>query len=161
MKIGGVVNELLYPHWQYVEEDLHGIAQRVTEYDAEARLARDMISGQLGLARKIPNPDPYGLGHTWVIAKRLQDTDGEPLEGEPDARVLEQQKASDAWRVGNLTAWRTAQEQMWRVNEVARIEKEIEKNMGLAEEMVWTARRKDLHHEAPVSVPADIPKSDG
>ncbi len=161
MKLAGVVNELLYPHWQYVEEDLHNISGRVQEYDADARLARDMLSGQLGLARKIPNPDPYGIGHTWVIAKKLQDTNGEPLEGEPDARVLDQQKASDAWRVKNLDSWRTAQEQMWRVNEVARIEKEIEKNMGLAEEMVWTARRKDLHHEAPVAVPKDISKSDG
>lgn len=161
MKLAGVVNELLYPHWQYVEEDLHNISGRVQEYDADARLARDMLSGQLGLARKIPNPDPYGIGHTWVIAKKLQDTNGEPLEGEPDARVLDQQQASDAWRVKNLDSWRTAQEQMWRVNEVARIEKEIEKNMGLAEEMVWTARRKDLHHEAPVAVPKGISKSDG
>jgi hypothetical protein len=161
MKLGGVVNELIYPHWQFVEGDLHGVAERVQEYDAEAKLARDMISGQLGLARKIANPDPHGLGHTWVIAKRLQDSDGTPLEGEPDARVVEQQKASDAWRVGNLKAWRTSQEQMWRLNEIARVEREIEKNMGIAEEMVWTARRKDLHHEAPVSVPADIPKSDG
>lgn len=161
MKIGGVVNDLLYPHWQFVEGDLHNISERVTEYDAEAKLARDSFSGQLGLARKVDDPDPDGGSHCWLIAKRLVDDEtGDPLTGEPDKRVLDKQREADAWRVDNLDAWRRTTETMWQMNERARVAKSIEKNMENAEEMVWTARRKDLHQEAPVSVPKDIP-SDG
>lgn len=146
------VNEFLYPDWRFVEEDLHDISGRVQEYDAEARLARDEISGQLGLARQIANPDPTGTGSIWVIAKRLLDSDDEPLTGEPDARVLEQQRASDAFRIQNIDAWRRTQEKVWEANERRRIQHEIEKNMANAEEFVWTARRKDLHQAAPITV---------
>lgn len=95
------------------------------------------------------------------MAKRLvNDETGEPLDGEPDARVLEKQREADAWRIGNLDAWRRTSNTMWQMNEQARIERNIEKNMEKAEEMVWVARRKDLHHEAPVQITKDIP-SDG
>ena len=151
------VNELLYPDWRFVEEDLHDIAGRVQEYDQDARLARDDVSGQLGLARKVANPDPTGTGEIWVIAKRLLASDDEPLAGEPDARVLEQQRASDAFRIQNIDAWRRTQEKVWQANENRRIQREIEKNMANAEEFVWTARRKDLHQMAPVTVPKDTP----
>ncbi len=151
------VNDLLYPDWRFVEEDLHDISRRVQEYDQDARLARDDVSGQLGLARRVANPDPTGDGSIWVIAKRLLDSDDEPLAGEPDARVLEQQRASDAFRHQNLAAWRRTQEKVWEANERRRIQREIEKNMDNAEKFVWTARRKDLNQMAPVAVPKDTP----
>lgn len=158
MKLGSVVNDLLYPHWQFVEGDLHDIHNRVTEYDAEAKLARDSFSGQLGLARKVSNPDPDGAGHCWLIAKRLIDPEtDEPLTGEPDKRVLDLQREADAWRVGNLDAWRRTADKMWQLNERARLEASLEENMEKSEEFVWTARRKDLGHAAPVSVPKELP----
>ena len=161
MKLGSVVNDLLYPDWKFVEGDLHDISRRVTEYDAEAKLARDSVSGQLGLARKVSDPDPDGSSHCWLIAKRLvNDETGEPLTGEPDKRVLDKQREADAWRIGNLDAWRRTTETMWQMNERARVERSIAENMGMAEELVWTARRKDLHQEAPVRISKDIP-SDG
>jgi hypothetical protein len=150
------VNELLFPDWRFVEEDLHNVSSRVQEYDAEAQLARDDVSGQLGLARRISNPDPTGTGSIWVIAKRLMDADDEPLVGEPDARVLEQQRASDAFRIQNMAAWHRTQEKVWEANERRRIQREIEKNMANAEEFVWTARRKDLHQAAPITVAKDV-----
>lgn len=157
MKIASTpVNEFLYPDWRFVEEDIHDISRRVQEYDAEARLARDEITGQLGLARRVANPDPTGSGSIWVIAKRLTEADDEPLTGEPDARVLEQQRASDAFRIQNIDAWRRSQEKVWEANERRRIQREIEKNMANAEQFVWTARRKDLHQPAPVTVSKDL-----
>jgi hypothetical protein len=150
------VNEFLYPDWRVVEEDLHNVAKRVQEYDQDARLARDDVSGQLGLARRVANPDPAGSGSIWVIAKRLLDSDDEPLAGEPDARVLEQQRASDAFRIQNINAWRRTQEKVWHANENRRIQREIEKNMANAEQFVWTARRKDLHQAAPITVAKDV-----
>jgi hypothetical protein len=158
MQLGSPINELVHPDWRFVTSDLHNIAERVEEYDAEARLAREEGSGQLGLARKIVNPAPGGSGYLWTIARRLKDTEtGEPLTGEPDARVLTEQQASDAFRVADLDRWRRTQNTVWYLNQQAKHYAEVEKQMDAAERFVHAARRHDLHRPAPVSVPSDVP----
>ena len=156
MKIGDPIGSVLYEDWRFVEGDLHDISTRVTEYDSEARLARQNDSGQLGLARRIVSPFDGG-GHIWVIARRLLDKEtGEPLTGEPDARVLEEQQSSDAFRCQDLDRWRRAQERMWILEEEAKHARSVEENMANAEEFVWTFRKKDLGRKDGILVPASV-----
>ena len=157
MQLGSPINELAHPDWRFVTSDLHDIATRVEEYDAEARLAREETSGQLGLVRKIMDPDPSGGSFLWTIARRLKDPEtGEPLTGEPDARVLTEQQESDAFRIADLDRWRRAQNTMWYLNQQAKHHQEIENQMDAAERFVHAARRHDLHRPAPVSVPSGV-----
>lgn len=156
MKLGDPIGSALYEDWRFVEEDMHNISGRVTEYDSEAKLARQDETGHLGLARRITSPFDGG-GHIWVIARRLHDQEtGEPLTGEPDARVLNEQQSSDAFRVSDLPRWRKAQERMWIINEEVRRAREIEQNMGNAEEFVWNFRRKDLGRKDSILVPSSV-----
>jgi hypothetical protein len=153
MRLGEQIGSALYEDWRFVEEDLHNIATRVTEYDSEARLARQEETGHLGLARRIDSPFDGG-GHIWVIARRLQDQEtGEPLTGEPDARVLDEQQSSDAFRVSDLDRWRKTQERMWVIDQEVRRAREIEAEMENAEKFVWTLRNNDLGHKTKIWVP--------
>lgn len=156
MRLGEQIGSVLYEDWRFVEEDLHNIADRVTEYDSEARLARQEETGHLGLARRIDAPFDGG-GHIWVIARRLRDKEtGEPLTGEPDARVLDEQQSSDAFRVDDLDRYRKAQERMWILDQEVRRAREIEAEMENAEKFVWTLRNKDLDRKDKIWVPASV-----
>jgi hypothetical protein len=156
VRLGDQIGSVLYEDWRFVEEDMHNISGRVTEYDSEAKLARQEDTGHLGLARRITSPFDGG-GHIWVIARRLHDEDtGEPLTGEPDARVIDEQRRSDAFRVDNLDRWRKTQERMWVLDQEMRAAQEVEKNMANAEEFVWTFRRKDLGRKDTILVPASV-----
>lgn len=153
MRLGEQIGSALYEDWRFVEEDLHNIATRVTEYDSEARLARQEETGHLGLARRIDSPFDGG-GHIWVIARRLRDQEtGEPLTGEPDARVLDEQQSSDAFRVDDLDRWRKTQERMWVLDQEVRRAREIENEMENAEKFVWTLRNKDMGQKTKIWVP--------
>jgi len=156
MKLGDPIGSVLYEDWRFVEEDLYNISNRVTEYDSEARLARHNDSGQLGLARRIVAPFDGG-GHIWVIARRLRDKEtNDPLDGEPDARVLDEQQSSDAFRCQDLARWRKAQQRMWILEEEAKQARAVEQNMANAEEFVWTFRKKDLGRNDSILVPASV-----
>jgi hypothetical protein len=156
MRLGEPIGSALYEDWRFVEEDMHNICERVTEYDSEAKLARQEESGHLGLARRINAPFDGG-GHIWVIARRLHDEEtGEPLTGEPDKRVLDEQRRADAFRVDNLDRWRKAQERMWIIDQEVRRAREIEKQMEHAEEFVWTFRKKDLGRKDSILVPSSV-----
>lgn len=157
MRLGEPLGSVLYEDWRFVEEDMHDISGRVTEYDSEARLARQEGTGHLGLARRINSPfDGHG-GHVWLIARRLHDEDtGDPLTGEPDKRVLDEQRRADAFRVDNLDRWRKTQERMWILEEEVRHAREVEKQMESAEEFVWTFRKKDLGRKDAILVPSSV-----
>lgn len=156
MRLGEPIGSALYDDWRFVEEDMHNISGRVTEYDSEAKLARQEESGHLGLARRINAPFDGG-GHIWVIARRLHDEEtGEPLTGEPDKRVLDEQRRADAFRIDNLDRWRKAQERMWILDQEVRHAREIEKQMEHAEEFVWTFRKKDLGRKDSILVPSSV-----
>lgn len=157
MRLGEPIGSVLYEDWRFVEEDMHDISSRVTEYDSEAKLARQEGTGHLGLARRINSPfDGHG-GHVWLIARRLHDDEtGEPLTGEPDKRVLDEQRRADAFRVDNLDRWRKTQERMWILEEEVRHAREVEKQMESAEEFVWTFRKKDLGRKDAILVPSSV-----
>lgn len=157
MRLGEPIGSVLYEDWRFVEEDMHDISSRVTEYDSEAKLARQEGTGHLGLARRINSPfDGHG-GHVWLIARRLHDEEtGEPLMGEPDKRVLDEQRRADAFRVDNLDRWRKTQERMWILEEEVRHAREVEKQMESAEEFVWTFRKKDLGRKDAILVPSSV-----
>jgi len=156
MQLGDPIGSVLDEDWKFVEGDLHDISTRVTEYDSEARLARQDDSGQLGLARRINAPFDGG-GHIWVIARRLLDNEtGEPLTGEPDARVLDEQQSSDAFRCQDLDRWRKAQERLWILNEEVKRAKEVEAQMASAEEFVWNLRHNDLGRRESIWVPSSV-----
>jgi len=161
MQLGTVVNELLHPDWRFVESDLHNIHERVQEYDGEARLARDNDSGQLGLVRRISNP--VGGGHIWAVARRLRDPEtNDPLEGEPDARVLTEQRESDAFRIGNLASWIRQQNRVWEYNQELTALRDREAQMEKAEQFVWLAGRDGPNRRvAPVSFSSGIPATNG
>jgi hypothetical protein len=156
MRLGEPIGSALYDDWRFVEEDMHNISGRVTEYDSEAKLARHEETGHLGLARRINAPFDGG-GHIWVIARRLHDEEtGDPLTGEPDKRVLDEQRRADAFRIDNLDRWRKAQERMWVLDQEVRHAREIESQMANAEEFVWTFRKKDLGRKDTILVPSSV-----
>lgn len=157
MRLGEPIGSVLYEDWRFVEEDMHSISERVTEYDSEAKLARQDETGHLGLARRINSPfDGHG-GYVWLIARRLHDEEtGEPLTGEPDKRVLDEQRRADAFRVDNLDRWRKTQERMWVLEQEVRHAKQVESQMANAEEFVWNFRKKDLGRKDSILVPASM-----
>jgi|GEM_PF-2327726 len=141
MVLGDQIGSVLYEDWRFVTEDMFRTAERVTEYDSEAKLARQNETGHLGLARRIQSPFGGG-GFIWVIARRLHDEEtGDPLTGEPDGRVLDEQRRSDAFRVDDLDRWRKTQERMWVLDQEVRHAKSVEENMEHAEKFVWGANR--------------------
>jgi hypothetical protein len=94
MKIGQPVQGLLTQNWRFVEDDLYGIADRVIEYDSDARLGIH-IDGRLGILRFAKTE--VTPGGAWIVAFNLDD----PLSldgywyGEPDSRVIEQMGRAD------------------------------------------------------------------
>lgn len=96
--------------WVEVTEDLYDIAARVRDYDAKAILARyragdgQFPQGQLAVLRwiDVENEDGTPL-RTWYPAIVCKDTDGVPMTGVPDPRILQMMRLFDAWKAGHET----------------------------------------------------------
>lgn len=99
------IDEVMYPDWRFVLSDAGDFHRKITEYDDRARLGCRITDQQLSIFRwselartpeatDVKLPDPGYL--------RFRDsTDpetGEKLKGEPDARILADQQASDAYK---------------------------------------------------------------
>lgn len=143
--------------WRFVEADLHDIAGRVIQYDADARLVRNDESGQLGLARWMRS-NLFANGGYWSLARTLFDLDTDlPLLGEPDARVLRFQRATDSYG-RNLAEWRRrSQDAEWR-QEAREQEAVYETNMDHAERFM-SALKHDVSARPRAFVPKSIPKA--
>lgn len=164
MRLGSSVPGLITP-WRFVAQDLHDIARRVRELDRDARLAVETTTGQLGIVRNVVleaepgslTTDPHD---TWIIGFRATDDDGEPLTGEPDARVLELMRRYDSWAKRNPVRFRQAAELAARQHE-ARTQQFIrERAREFAEEYLFAGRRyAGIRHN--IFVPADLPRGQG
>ena len=132
-----------HPAWRFVESDLLGVARRVREYDPDARLVRQDVSGQLGLARFV-RPCPAADSGTWKLARLLYDLrDDAPIDGEPDQRVLECQRAFDAWRTARVLRDHQRMMERWQDGEDDRRAREGEESLGeIPDEMVHLMRRE-------------------
>lgn len=131
------------PAWRFVESDLLGVARRVREYDPDARLVRQDVSGQLGLARFV-RPCPAADSGSWKLARLLYDLrDDSPLDGEPDQRVLECQLAFDAWRRARMLRDHQRMMERWQESEDERRRREGEESLGeIPDEMAYLMRRE-------------------
>lgn len=131
------------PAWRFVESDLHGVARRVREYDPDARLVRQDTTGQLGLARFV-RPCPAAGSGAWKLARKLYDLrDDSPLDGEPDQRVLECQRAFDAWRRARMLRDHQRMMERWHAAEGERRRREGEESLGeIPDEMAYLMRRE-------------------
>lgn len=140
-----------------MERDLHDISGRVREYDSDARLVREDVSGQLGLARWRPTNILIDGGY-WAFARRMHDLDTDaPLTGEPDARCLRFQRSADSWG-RNLRKWHEAQKhEMW-MQERRDFDAMSEQNREHAERFV-NALKKDVTARPKAFIPAGIPKA--
>lgn len=87
-----------WDHYSFVEADMFDIGRRVTEYDRDARLVVNPETLELAVARWVPEYERI-TGGGWVVALML------PYRGEPDARVVEAMRESDASNK-NVKYWR-------------------------------------------------------
>jgi len=144
MLLGPKMPGMTEPAWRFVERDVHGVARQVREYDPDARLVRQDRTGQLGLAR-FWRPCAAAESGEWKLARFLFDLrDDTPLDGEPDQRVLECQRAFDAWRSARaLREYRRAVAR-WDAGEDDRRRRETEESLGeIPDEMVHLMRREN------------------
>jgi hypothetical protein len=120
MRLGEHLPTLIYSDWRFVEDDIYGVAGRVKEYDPGARLVRQDGSNHLALA-VWNDKSPVFKGGAWMVAKRLfYPGSDEAWDGEPDARILEIQRAADAHRISDLDAWRRMEKAAWDAENEAR-----------------------------------------
>lgn len=129
--------------WRFVEADLYRICDRVKEYDREAALIRSDATGELGLARRVPQwrmttQDEY------VLARPLG------LYGEPDARVIDQMYWSDSHNKDNAEYYAALDRAGVRAAEKA--QKNTREEMApYAQEMAYRFR-KDLGRQDRIAV---------
>lgn len=165
MRLGATVPGVLMAPWRFVAEDQHDISRRVQAIDPDARLAVNCLDGQLGIVRhvRIGNAvEALGMDpqNTWIIAFKVKDDDGEPLTGEPDARVLEQMRKYDTWTKRNPVRARQAAEAVVAHREAQRQKAERERARAMAEAYVhWGRRYYGIKNN--IYVPADIPRGQG
>lgn len=144
--------------WRFVEGDLHDTAKRVREYDTDARLVR-RNDGLLALAVWVKQT-PFTIGGRWTLAAELRDPEtGQPLNGEPDARVLTCQRAFDGWhhartRQSAYEYRRRVQDKRWR--DEAAEHKKIEDEQGEPAERFVHALRKDVEWKPRAYIPRAI-----
>jgi hypothetical protein len=94
-----------YADWRFVEADLYDTVSRVREYDDEARLVRQDLTGHLAIARWHRTSELI-RGGTWLFARQIHDLDtDEPLSGEPDGRVIHFMRATDSHRISDMDKW--------------------------------------------------------
>ena len=155
MRLGDHLQTEIYADWRFVEDDLYGIAERVKEYDGEARLVRQDESGHLGLARLMPGDFMPGCAGTWLVARRLSDPEtGEPLTGEPDQRVLTEQRSSDFFRVQDPVRWRKRMHGAWMLELQRRRERFAKANEEYADRMVHRMSRDSGGWQSHIYVPS-------
>jgi hypothetical protein len=149
----------LFPEWRLVEADLYDITGRVREYDRDARLVVN-DEGELGLARF----DEYSSllpGGAMIFARICVDwaagTNPLPeLTGTPDARVLWDQRVTDAHRIKNVDTWNRMMRDRRHQAENRRKLRNREWNREMAERFVNIAQRKDLGWRPTIRVPKAI-----
>lgn len=150
----------LFPEWRLVEGDLYDITGRVREYDPDARL---VISedGSLGLAR-LMRDSALMPGGAMILARTCVDwgaVDCDPLPdllGEPDARVLWDQRVSDAHRIRNMDVWnRRRRDMVARAKTRQRLRRD-EWSAEMAARYVNIAQRKDIGYRPTISVPKAV-----
>lgn len=143
--------------WRFVESDLHDIASRVTEYDQDARLVREDETGQLGLARW-QHSNLLCAGGYWALARAIHDLDTDlPMMGEPDARVIRFQRATDSYG-RNLRKWyEKSQDAEWRREK--RWEDDVYDSNGDHAERFVSALAKDVSAKPRTYVPEAIPQA--
>jgi len=143
--------------WRFVEKDLHDIARQVVEYDAKARLVREDGSGHLGLARYVDG-DRFFLRPQWVLARKIHDLDTDnPLEREPDARVIRFMRSSDR-RGRDMRRWREASKHADWMREKREFD-EIDDLNGDHAERFMNAMKKDVSARPRAYIPRSIPKA--
>jgi hypothetical protein len=127
MRLGEHLPTLIYNDWRFVEEDMFDVCGRVQQYDPGARLVRYDESKHLALA-VWNDKSPVFTGGAWMVAKRMYypGTD-DPWTGEPDARILEIQRAADSHRITNMAEWRRKEKLAWEAENEAR-EREARKH---------------------------------
>lgn len=162
MRLGSRVPALI-TDWRFVAEDIHNISQRVRELDSDARLAMDMENKQLGIVRRVDlpvNPDVLEAnpGDTWIIGFRCRDEDGQPITGEPDARVLEQMRRYDSWGKRNPVRFRRAAEAAVERRERHFEQMTRERAREAAEQYLFHGRRY-FGLKQNIYVPMDLPKA--
>jgi hypothetical protein len=141
MKIGQPVKGIMTQHWRFVEDDLYGIADRVIEYDEDARLAIH-TEGRLGIVRYARAEwAPEGA---WVVAFNLNDDDSVDgyWYGEPDARVLDQMGRADLRRKDVATRTRQLR-RLWQLHELAQELDDREEARELAERTIHRYRNAE------------------
>jgi len=143
--------------WRAVEDDLHGIAGRVVEYDADARLVREDGTGHLGLMRW-QNDSRLIAGGYWAFVRTLHDLDTDlPLKGEPDGRVIRWMRSSDS-RGRDLRKWAEQSKHAHWMREKRTEDAMRDENREHAERFV-SALRKDVTARPRAVIPADVPKA--
>lgn len=112
MVVGDEVKGVMCNGARFITSDANNIAERVREENDRARLVR-LPSGQLGLVEWFPR-EKMGEGNVedkaktsiqahggaWFLVLSFSDDDGEPMTGEPDARILTQMQKFDVRKRG-------------------------------------------------------------
>ena len=139
MRLAGLVPGYLVGDWHFVEDDMHHIAERISEFDPDARLGHDRDANRWAVVRHVQMPV---IGDTWIIGFILRDQDGKELAREPDGRVMAQMRKYDTWR--NRFSGRQLKQQAEKLLEIQaeRHRKAImDQNTDLAEQYVFHGRR--------------------
>lgn len=147
----------LFPEWRLVEADLYDITGRVREYDPDARLVVNE-DGEIGLARWDRNSRLIP-GGALIFARECVDwtrPDTPSLVGTPDARVLWDQRVSDAHRIRHLPTWNRAMRDRRQEAEYRRTRERREWSADMAARFVNLAQRKDLGRRPVIRVPKAI-----
>lgn len=147
----------LFPEWRTVEDDLYDITGRVREYDPDARLIINE-AGDLGLAR-YDRSSSLIPGGCLILARECVDwtrPDTPALTGTPDARVLWDQRMSDAHRIRNMDSWNRAMRDRRQRAELRRRLTRAEWSRDMAERFVNIHQRKDRGYRPTIRVPKAI-----
>jgi hypothetical protein len=158
VRLGEPVSGYMMQEWRFVEDDMHHIAERVTQFDPDARLALRCDTGQYGIVRQVQLPV---LGQTWIVGMMLRDPEGKPLTREPDGRVMHQLREYDTWRHSH--PGRTLREQARKLLELRERAQQqlIRERAGEFAEAYLFQGRKYHGIARNIYVPADIPRGQG
>lgn len=142
--------------WRPVEDDLHGIAGRVMEYDPDARLVREDETGHLGIMRWITSDVFIGGGY-WAFVRTMHDLDTDVPLTFPDARVIRWMRSSDS-RGRSLRKWAETSKYAHWMREKRAEDAMRDENREHAERFV-NALKKDVSARPRAVIPASIPKA--
>lgn len=153
MKLGSPLKTRIYADWREVEDDLYGIAKKVTEYDDKAILVRQEETGHFGLARWVTNKT-FNEGGAYLVVHRFKDAIGNPMAGnEPDQRILDRQRETDAY-TGDAKKWRRVSEQAMEIERNARAQELREMMRDRVGEMM--DRNRLSRHKSGILLPPGV-----